>query len=105
MLPTLPQGRAPRPARWRMALLSGLAVAAVAGSTLLVLPQAHVEAQSRAQVIPPGAPASFADLVEHVKPAVVSIQVTGQGPKIARLPQDPKGRPTPRDPGARPPSP
>jgi serine protease Do len=88
-----------------MALLSGLAVAAVAGSTLLVLPQAHVEAQSRAQVIPPGAPASFADLVEHVKPAVVSIQVTGQGPKIARLPQDPKGRPNPRDPGARPPSP
>jgi serine protease Do len=107
MLPTLPQGRAPRPARWRVALLSGLAVAAVAGSTLLALPQARVEAQSRGQVIPPGAPLSFADLVEHVKPAVVSIQVTSQGPKIARAPQDPKGRPgpNPREPGARPPAP
>jgi serine protease Do len=105
MLPTLPQDRAPRPTRWRMALLSGLVVAAVAGSSMLVLPQARVAAQSHTQAIPPGAPLSFADLVERVKPAVVSIQVTGQGPKIARLPQDPKGRPAPRDPGARPPSP
>jgi serine protease Do len=104
MLPTLPQGRAPRPVRWRMALLSGLAVAAVAGSSLLALPQARVEAQSNAQAAPPGAPTSFADLVERVKPAVVSIQVTSQGPKVARVPHDPR-RPGPRDPGARPPSP
>jgi serine protease Do len=104
MLPSLPQDRAPRPARWRMALLSGLAVAVVAGSTLLVLPQVRVQAQS--QGLPPGAPTSFADLVERVKPAVVSIQVTSQGPKMARMPQqDPKGRPAPRDPGGRPPSP
>ena len=113
MLPSLPQGRAPRPAPWRMALLSGLAVAAVAGSTLLVLPQERLQAQSQAH--PPGAPSSFADLVERVKPAVVSIQVTSQGPKMARNPQDPRGqdprgqdprgRGAPRDPGARPPSP
>src|SRR5262245_59476643 len=96
MLPSLPQDRAPRRGRWRMAFLAGLTVAVVAGSTLLVLPQARVEAQS--QGLPPGAPTSFADLVEHVKPAVVSIQVTSQGPKIARIPQDPHGQ----DPKARP---
>jgi serine protease Do len=94
MHPSLPQDRAPLPARrakLRVALLSGLAVAAVAGSSLLVLPQQRVQAQ-QAQVLPPGAPLSFADLVERVKPAVVSIQVTSQGPKLARNPQDPRGR-------------
>ncbi len=103
MHPSLPQDRVPRPAqragKWRVALLSGLAVAAVAGSSLLVLPQQRVQAQ-QAQMLPPGAPLSFADLVERVRPAVVSIQVTSQGPKLARnLPQDPRGRGTdPRDP-------
>jgi serine protease Do len=86
-----------------MAFLSGLAVAAVAGATVLSLPHERVQAQSQAH--PPGAPASFADLVERVKPAVVSIQVTSQSPKLARAPQDPRGRGAPRDPGARPPSP
>ncbi len=106
MLASPSQGRAPRPARWRMALLSGLAVAAVAGSTLLMPPHDRLLAQ-QSQLLPPGAPLSFADLVERVKPAVVSIQVTSQGPKIARTPpQDPRGRPpAPREPGARPPSP
>src|SRR5262245_16094617 len=108
MVPSLPQGRALRPARWRMAILSGLAVAAVVGGTVLGLPHERVQAQSQAH--PPGAPSSFADLVERVKPAVVSIQVTAQGPKIARTPQDPRGqdprgRGAPRDPGARPPTP
>jgi serine protease Do len=108
MLPSPSQGPAPRPTRWRMAVLSGLAAVAVAGSTLLVLPHERVQAQS--QLLPPGAPSSFADLVERVKPAVVSIQVTSQGPKIARTPQDPrgqdpKGRGAPRDPGGRPPMP
>jgi serine protease Do len=97
MLNSPSQRHAPRPARWRMALLSGLALAAVAGTTVLWLPHERVQAQTQAH--PPGAPASFADLVERVKPAVVSIQVTSQGPKIARAPQDPRGR------GARPPSP
>jgi serine protease Do len=61
-----------------------MAVLAIAGTTLLVLPPQRVEAQ------PPGAPPTFADLVERVKPAVVSIQVTTQAPKVTRL--DPKGR-------------
>jgi serine protease Do len=102
MQPSLPKGRAPRPTRWRVALASGLAVAAVAGAGVLALPQQRVQAQ-QSQLLPPGAPSSFADLVERVKPAVVSIQVTSQGPKIARLPQDPRRRGNdPRDPGGRP---
>jgi serine protease Do len=86
MHPSLPQHRAPRPGRWRLALLSGLAVVAVAGGALLALPQERVHAQSP---LPPGAPPSFADLVERVKGAVVSIQVTS-GPKVAR--DMPRGR-------------
>ena len=35
------------------------------------------------------APLSFADIVERVKPAVVSIQVSSGGPKVAR--NEPKG--------------
>jgi serine protease Do len=99
MHPSLPQPRAPQPARWRMALLSGLAVAAVAGSALLVLPQPRVHAQQLS-----GAPGpSFADLVDRVKGAVVSIQVTN-GPKVARnvprdQPRDPRGDPRGRDGG------
>jgi serine protease Do len=103
MLPSPSQDRAPRPARWRMALLSGLAVAAVAGSTMLVPPLERVQAQ--AQLLPPGAPSSFADLVERVKPAVVSIQVTSQGPKLARIPQDPRGQDPKARPGPRAPMP
>lgn len=80
MHPSLPQLQARRPGRWRLALFSGLAVAAVAGGALFILPQQKVQAQ---QVLPPGAPSSFADLVERVKPAVVSIRVTN-GTKIAR---------------------
>jgi serine protease Do len=104
MQPSLPQDRAPllapRPAKWRVVLVSGLAVVAVAGGALLAFPQQRVLAQ-QSQLAPPGAPSTFADLVEHVKPAVVSIQVTSQGPKIARnFPQE-RGRGG--DPGARPP--
>jgi serine protease Do len=97
MHPALPQHRAPRPGPWRLALLSGLAIVAVAGGALLVSPQQRVHAQ------PPGAPSSFADLVERVKPAVVSIQVTN-GAKVARnVPRDPRGDPRdPRDPRGRP---
>jgi serine protease Do len=83
-----------------MALVSGLAVLAVGGAVLLAPPQPGVQAQQ--SVLPPGAPSSFADLVERVKPAVVSIQVTSQGPKLARGPQqEPRG---PSGPGARPPN-
>src|SRR5262245_1833210 len=89
------KARAPRPVRWRVAFVSGLAVLAIAGGAMLGPPQPRVAAQQ--SLLPPGAPLSFADLVERVKPAVVSIQVTSQGPKMARSPQEPRG------PGARPP--
>jgi serine protease Do len=80
-----------------VALLSGLGVAALAGSAVLVFPHESVRAQ-QSQLSPPGTPPTFADLVERVKPAVVSIQVTTQGPKIVRnVPQGPKGRGDPKE--------
>ncbi len=84
MLPAAPSNRTASPARWRTALVSSLAVMAVAGGTLLAFPQQRVAAQPPQMAMPNGAPSSFADLVERVKPAVVSIQVTSRGPKLAR---------------------
>jgi serine protease Do len=76
--------------------VAGLALVGVIG---LGLPQSAVHAQRPDAGIqtPFGrAPLSFADIVERVKPAVVSIHVTnGGGPKLA---QGPKGSPKgPRD--------
>jgi serine protease Do len=70
---------------------------AVAGGVLLALPQQRVEAQS--MLMPNGAPSSFAELVDRVKPAVVSIQVTSKARKISG-PPPPFGPPGggPRDP-------
>lgn len=102
MHPASTQDRAGRPTRWGMALVSGLAVMAVTGGVLLALPHQRVEAQST--FTPNGAPSSFAELVERVKPAVVSIQVTGRAPKKVSGP--PGGPRDPRDPrwrGERPP--
>jgi serine protease Do len=94
MHPATPQDRAGRPARWRKALLPGLAVMAVAGGVLLAQPHQRVEAQS--SFLPNGAPTSFADLVERVKPAVVSIQVTSKAPKVTSAPKGaPYGGPKP----------
>src|SRR5688500_1794611 len=106
MHPASTQDRAGRPARWRMALVSGLAVVAVTGGVLLALPP-HQRVEAQSVVMPNGAPASFAALVERVKPAVVSIQVTARGPKKMAGPPGPPGGPRdPRDPrwrGDRPP--
>ena len=51
-----------------------------------------MKADSSAMQMPGRAPASFADIVDRVKPAVVSIHVTNGGaqPKVA---QAPKGSP------------
>src|SRR5438034_7383542 len=81
----------------RLTYASAVTVLALAGVVGLGLPHAPVHAQRPdANVQMPGrAPLSFADIVERVKPAVVSIHVTNGGAKIA---QGSKGSPkSPRD--------
>ena len=95
----------------RLAYASALAGLALAGVVGLGLPHASVHAQLKpdgATVQLPGAqmpgraPASFADIVDRVKPAVVSIHVTNGGgqPKVAQVPKgSPKGSPRDMFPG------
>ena len=84
----------------RLASASALVGLALAGVVGLGLPQSSVYAQLKpeaSQSVPGRAPASFADIVDRVKPAVASIYVTNGGqPKTAQLP---KGSPksAPRD--------
>jgi serine protease Do len=75
----------------RLAYASALAGVALAGVVGLGLPRSAVLAQKADAAIqmPGRAPLSFADIVERVKPAVVSISVTNGGPKIAQGPQTP----------------
>ena len=84
--------RVPRVGSRRLAYASALAGLALAGSVGLGLPYTTVRAQLKPEAAPGAgrAPASFADIVERVKPAVVSIQVTNGQPKLA---QNPKGNP------------
>ncbi len=87
----------------RTRALAGVAAAAALGGALVAAPQFGVLAQQRtdAQTIetPFGrAPLSFADIVEKVKPAVVSIHVTnGGGERLSRR----MPRPGPNAPGGR----
>src|SRR6185295_5503849 len=79
--------------------LAGLALAGVVG---LGLPHTPVRAQQKAETgmqMPGRAPASFADIVDRVKPAVVSIHVTNGGsqPKIAQAPKGGSPKGSPRD--------
>ena len=97
MHPTLPYAGASRTKTRRLVCASAIAGLALAGVVGLGLPQSAVHAQrSDTTVQMPGrAPLSFADIVERVKPAVVSIHVTNGGAKVA---QGPKGTPkSPRD--------
>jgi serine protease Do len=98
---SLPTHRSSRTRTRRLAYASAVAGLALAGVVGLGLPQSAVHAQkadSSAIQMPGRAPASFADIVDRVKPAVVSIYVTSGGaqPKVA---QAPKGSPksTPKD--------
>ena len=90
---SLPTECQPRRSRWPLAAASAVAAAALAGTVYFGIPQYSVQAQQRTDpgvVTPFGrAPLSFADIVERVKPAVVSIQVSSGGPKVAR--NEPKG--------------
>ena len=86
--------RVPSGRQRRLAFVSAAAAVAVAGSLVIGLPPQGVQAQLKSQS---GIGPSFADIVERVKPAVVSISVTNGAPKIA---QGPKGSPkglNPRD--------
>jgi serine protease Do len=67
------------PRKLRGALLGAVAVAAVGGLTLEGLPLVSYPAiaqGSAIQATQPSGPASFADVVDHVKGAVVSVKVT-----------------------------
>ena len=71
----------------RVVFASTLALLALTGVVGLGLPLERVEAQLKADSVqtPFGrAPLSFADIVDRVKPAVVSIHVTNGGPKVAQ---------------------
>src|SRR6185503_19630628 len=96
MVRSLPNHSASRTRTRRLAYASAVAGLALAGVVGLGLPQSAVRAQLKpdgAGVQMPGrAPISFADIVDRVKPAVVSIQVTNGGqPKVAQGPQGPRG--------------
>ncbi len=73
MLNTSSPGRSPAKSL-RAALLGAAAVAAVGAMTFEALPLATFPALA-ATVAPSAAPASFADVVDHVKGAVVSVKV------------------------------
>ena len=97
---SLPNARGSRITTRRLAYASVLTGLALAGVVGLGLPHPAVHAQrSDATVLTPmgRAPLSFADIVERVKPAVVSIHVTNGGAKTAQGPQGPKGG-TPKSP-------
>lgn len=89
----LPHSResAPRARRWRATLVGALAVGAVTGALVLGLPgHHHVYAQQKSDARFP----SFADIVDRVKPAVVSIQISSGG--NVGVASKPKGTPDPR---------
>lgn len=82
-----------RAARWWLSSRRAALGLVAAGVAALVL-YAPVPAVAQLAKSPPGvanpfgdAPLSFADLVERVKPAVVSIKVSSEGPKVASAPR------------------
>src|SRR5262252_4902954 len=79
----------------RVLFASTLALLALTGVVGLGLPYQSVEAQLKADSVqtPFGrAPLSFADIVDHVKPSVVSIHVTNGGAKVAQKGSPPRGK-------------
>src|SRR5438128_607916 len=87
MQPGLPITKSARGRGRRVAFASAVTVLALAGVAGIGLPQQPVHAQLKPDSVqtPFGrAPLSFADIVERVKPAVVSVSVTNGGaPKVA----------------------
>ena len=83
---------------FRSALLGAAAVAAVGGLTIEALPLSTYSALAGATAAAAG-PASFADVVDHVKGAVVSVKVKTEETKVSYdgeaqpMPNFPKGGP------------
>src|SRR5262245_41997758 len=79
----------------RVLFASTLALLALTGVVGLGLPAQRVAAQLKADSVqtPFGrAPLSFSDIVDRVKPAVVSIHVTNGGAKVAQKGTAPRGK-------------
>jgi serine protease Do len=78
---------APAAKLWRRSLpVAGTAMAFIAGIAIAPNMPSHQASAQEIVVAPPsGAPLSFADLIEHVRPAVVSISVR-QSPDAATAP-------------------
>lgn len=72
---TLPQMRRPRASR--IALMSAVAALTFSAATGAPVTRAFAQAPAAATLSAPTGPASFADVVEKVKPAVVAIKVKG----------------------------
>jgi serine protease Do len=74
-----------RPKSLRAALLGAAAVAAIGGMALETLPLSTVPATAANETLqaPSQAPASFADVVDHVKNAVVSVKVKIDESKVS----------------------
>jgi serine protease Do len=87
----------------RLGIVAGTAVAASVAGALLIGPQSIVQAQQRVDTgtvqTPFGrAPLTFADIVEKVKPAVVSIQASNGPSRLSQRGARP-GTPNPGGPG------
>ena len=90
--------RPTRPRSFRAALLGAAAIAAVGGVTIEALPISTYPAVAAA-TIPSAGPASFADVVDRVKGAVVSVKVKVEESNVSfdteaqPMPNFPKGGP------------
>ncbi len=84
-----PTGRSPA----HKVLVAGASLLALAAVGASVMPAAQAQRADAPTIQTPfgRAPLSFADIVERVKPAVVSISVTNGGPKLARNQRGPGG--------------
>ena len=96
MNPTSLHNSATRGRGRRLAFASAVSALALVGAVGLGFTYSGAQAQQKADSVqtPFGrAPLSFADIVDRVKPAVVSIQVSNGGAKVAA---NPKSGPAPR---------
>ena len=86
------------PKSFRTALLGAVALAAVGAVTIEALPLSTYPAAAAAAVTSTG-PASFADVVDHVKGAVVSVKVKMEEANVSddgdsqAMPSYPEGQP------------